>query len=468
MKTRALVLTLLCSFSLLSAEMTKPPECVCSPAMISRAFTQVAKVATPAVVFIKAQSAPVPQEELYGTNPFNDDFFQRFFGMPPNMQPKQTPQISQGSGFFVSQDGYILTNAHVVRGAEKITVYFNDGKELDASIIGADPHTDVAVIKVEGKNFPFLELADSDKIEVGEWVVAIGSPFQLQASVTVGVVSAKGRQDLQINDFEDFIQTDAAINPGNSGGPLLSLNKQVIGINTAIISRTGGYMGIGFAIPSNMAKYIMKQIIDTGIVTRGFLGVSLQPIDKDLADAFGLEKVEGALISEVIKGSPADTAGLKQGDIIVEYDKNSVKSLGSLRNDISMMAPGSKVYFKINRKGQLLTIPVVIGSASDTAVEASGIVSKLGLEVADLNADMASQLGLGPNEEGVVITKVRPGSPAAMAGIRPGFLIQAVNHTKVTNSSDFNKAIADASNQKRILLLVRQGKATRYYTFKME
>jgi len=465
-KTSTIFLTLISSLSLLTAQETTQ-NCICSPAMISKAFTQVAKKATPAVVFIKAQSAPAPQEDIYGANPFNDDFFQRFFGMPPNMQPRQTPQISQGSGFLVTKDGYILTNAHVVRGADKITVIFNDGRELDASIIGADTHTDVAVIKVEGKDFPFVDLGDSDKIEVGEWVVAIGSPFQLQASVTVGVVSAKGRQNLQINDFEDFIQTDAAINPGNSGGPLLDLNNCVIGINTAIISRNGGYMGIGFAIPSNMAKYIMKQIIDTGIVTRGFLGVSLQPIDKDLADAFGLDKAEGALISEVIKDSPADKAGLKQGDIILEYNKNSVKSLGSLRNDISMMAPGSKVFFKINRKGQILTVPVVIGSASDTAVEASGIVAKLGLEVNELSPETSEQTGYNKGD-GVLITKVKPGSPAATAGIRPGFLVQAVNHTKVTNMEEFNKAIAEASNQKRILLLIRQGKVTRYYTFKLE
>lgn len=227
-------------------------------------------------------------------------------------------------------------------------------------------------------------------------------------------------------------------------------------------------MGIGFAIPINMAHRIMTQIIETGVVTRGFLGVSLQPIDKDLADAFGLDKPEGALVSEVVKDSPADKAGIKQGDIILEYNKTSVKSLGSLRNDISMMTPGSKVFFKINRKGQILSIPIVIGSASNAAVEASGIVAKLGLEIDDLKPDMANQLGYSSKDEGVVVTKVKPGSAASMAGMRPGFLIQAVNHKKVSTMEDFNQAISDANNKKRILLLVRQGRTTRYYTFKVE
>ncbi len=319
------------------------PDCVCSPAMISKAFTDVAKKATPAVVFLKVESAPLQEEDAYGgMNPFGDEFFRRFFGTPPGGggPQKPQPQISQGSGFLVSSDGYIMTNAHVVSGADKITVVFNDGREMEGSVVGADSHTDVAIIKIEGKNFPFPRFGDSDKMEIAEWVIAIGSPFQLEASVTVGVVSAKGRQNLRINDFEDFIQTDAAINPGNSGGPLLNLNGDVIGINTAIFSRNGGYMGIGFAIPSKMASYVMKQIIESGVVTRGFIGVSLQPIDKDLADAFGLEKPEGALISEVVKGSPADKAGLKQGDIILEYNKVSVKSLGSFRNELAMMSPG--------------------------------------------------------------------------------------------------------------------------------
>jgi serine protease Do len=386
--------------------------CCCSPEMISKSFTAVAKKSIPAVVFIKTQSTSNEQDE-YGPyqNPFDqfgDDFFQRFFGMPPKGQPR-SPQISQGSGFFVSPDGYIMTNAHVVKGADKISVVLDDEREMDATLIGSDPHTDIAIIKIEGKGFPYLELGNSDKMEIGEWVVAIGSPFQLEASLTVGVVSAKGRQNLRITDLEDFIQTDAAINPGNSGGPLLNLDSEVIGINTAIVSRSGGYMGIGFAIPSNMAKNIMNQIMDKGIVTRGFLGVSLQPVDKDIADAFNLEKPEGALVSEVVKNSPADQAGLKQGDIILEYNNIPVKSLGSFRNDISLMSPGTKLDLKVNRKGQILMIPVTLGSASDNLASSGGVVQKLGIEVDNLSPELRNQLGYSTGEEGVVITKVKPG-----------------------------------------------------------
>ncbi len=448
---------------------------VCTPQQTAKAFTAVAKKCIPAVVFIKVQTNSLDLEDgsFYGPqNPYDfnaDDFFNKFFGTPGRgAQPqKPQPQVSQGSGFLVSADGYIMTNAHVVKCADKITAVLNDGREIDATLVGADSHTDIAIIKIEGKDFPFLKMGDSDEIDIGEWVIAIGSPFQLEASVTVGVVSAKGRQNLKITDFEDFIQTDAAINPGNSGGPLISLCSEVVGINTAIVSRSGGYMGIGFAIPSNMAKNIMAQIIDKGSVTRGFLGVSLQPVDKDIADAFNLSKPEGALISEVIKDSPAEKAGLKQGDIIVEYNKQHIKSLQSFRNEISLMAPGSIIKLKVNRKGQILTLPVTLGTSNDTLNVNGSIVQKLGMEIDNLTPDVAKQLGYTQKEEGVVITKIKPGSTAALAGLRPGFLIQAVNHKKVTNIEEFNEAISQTEN-KRILLLIRQGNATRFYSIKVE
>lgn len=450
-------------------------NCICSAEQMSKAFTAVAKKATPAVVFIKVQSNTPDQEEgsyPYGyQNPYdfnNEDFFHRFFGMPYRgaQPPRPQPQLSQGSGFLITADGYIMTNAHVVKGADKMTAVLNDGRELDATLVGADPHTDIAIIKVEGKDFPFLQLGDSEAIDIGEWVIAIGSPFQLEASVTVGVVSAKGRQNLKITDFEDFIQTDAAINPGNSGGPLLDLKGEVIGINTAIVSRNGGYMGIGFAIPSNMAKNIMTQLINNGSVTRGFLGVSLQPVDKDIADAFNLPKPEGALISEVVKDSPADKAGLKQGDIILEYNKQPVKSIQSFRNEVSLMNPGTVVTLKVNRKGQILSIPVTLGT-HDSMTSSGSIVQKLGMEIDTLTPDLAKQLGYTQREEGIVITKIKPGSIAATAGLRPGFLIQAVNHKKVTTIDEFNEAIKQPEN-KRILLLVRQGNVTRFYSIKVE
>lgn len=456
------------------AESRSDSKCLCTADQTSKAFTSVAKKAIPAVVFIKISSSVPDQDDSFSPgyqNPFDyfgDDFMKKFFGSPYGKQPDRAPQLSQGSGFFVTADGYILTNAHVVKGADKISVVLHDGREIDATLIGSDSHTDVAVIKVEGKDFPFIHLGDSDAMDIGEWVVAIGSPFQLEASLTVGVISAKGRQNLRITDLEDFIQTDAAINPGNSGGPLLNLNSEVIGINTAIVSRTGGYMGIGFAIPSNMAKNIMNQIIDKGVVTRGFLGVSLQPVDKDIADAFNLEKPEGALISEVVKDSPADKAGLKQGDIILEYNRTPIKSLGGFRNEISLMHPGSTVNLKINRKGQILNYTITLGTSSDNIVATGGMVAKLGLEVDNLSPEVAKQLGYSAGEEGVVVTKIKPGSPSAMTGIRPGFLILAINHKKIMNVNDFNEALNDPANKKRVLILARQGNVTRFYSIKMD
>lgn len=431
-----------------------------------KTFTSVAKTAIPAVVFIKTEGVSDSSNERNSSDPFADEFFQRFFGGSPRSQ-KKAPEISQGSGFFVSSDGYILTNAHVVKGADKITISYDGGKELDATLIGADSHTDLAVIKVEGSGFPFLQLGNSDTLEIGEWVAAIGSPFQLEASLTVGVISAKGRQDLQITDFEDFIQTDAAINPGNSGGPLLNLDSEVIGINTAIVSRTGGYMGIGFAIPSNMAKCIMAQIIDKGSVTRGFLGVSLQSIDKDIADAFHLEKPEGVLVSEVVKGSPADKAGVKQGDIIVEYNGVPIKSLGGFRNDISLTAPGSTVELKINRKEKIIKISVPLGTASEALSSSGAAMQKLGLDIENLSPELRKQLGYAKGEEGIVISKVKPGSPAALAGLRPGFLILAVNHKKVSSVEEFDEVAGTPDSKNRILLLIKHGSVTRFYSIKM-
>ncbi len=470
-----IIAALLVTFSIQAAPAKAKPEsasCECGPQQFSKAFTKVAKQASPAVVFIKVEVNPADTDNFGLQNgqgpysPFNDDFLQRFFGFQGKPSTPQ-PQIGQGSGFIVSADGYIMTNAHVVKGADKIEVTLNDGEVKTATVIGADPHTDLAIIKMETKDSPFIQLGDSESLEVGEWVIAIGSPFQLQASVTVGVVSAKGRQGLNISDMEDFIQTDAAINPGNSGGPLLDLNGNVIGINTAIVSRSGGYMGIGFAIPSNMARNVMDQIIKKGSVTRGFLGVSLQPVDKEIAAGFNLSKVEGVLISGIEKGSPAEKAGLQQGDIILEYNNKPIKSLQSFRYDISLMNPESKVNLKVNRKGKIMTFTVTLGSAAEGATPAV-ISQKLGIEVENLNAELSRQLGYTTGDEGVVVTKVKPGSPAAMVGIRPGFLIQAINHKKIANTSDYEAALNDTSQNKRVLMLVRNGKMTRFYSIRID
>ncbi len=475
---RCFLLCLICTFALhpLAARSNDSEhECTCSPKQISKAFSNVAKEAMPAVVFIKVESCdsdegyehPGSQGMPSPYDNFGDDFFNRFFGGPGRAQKPQ-PQLSQGSGFIITPDGYIVTNAHVVHQADKMTVTMNDGSEANATLIGEDPHTDLAVIKIDGTNLPYVSFGDSETMDIGEWVVAIGSPFQLEASLTVGVISAKGRQNLRITDLEDFIQTDAAINPGNSGGPLLNLDSEVIGINTAIVSRSGGYMGIGFAIPSNMAKVITEQIISKGNVTRGFLGISMQPVDKDIADAFNLDRAEGALVAEVVKDSPAEKAGVKQGDIILEYNGCTIKSIGGFRKDVSMMQPGTTISLKINRKGEIITIPVELSIAVSDQISNNGAVQKLGFEVSNLTPDLAQKLGYKADEEAVVITKIKPGSPSAQAGLRPGFLIIAINHKKVKNVEEFNEVLNETGSKKRILILARQGNLTRFYSLKMD
>ncbi len=468
----ALLLAAACP--LLSAHQNHAP-CDCDPKQTSKAFTAVAKTATPAVVFIKAEGTASPDElfnaPLSPFDYFGDDFLNRFFGIQPKERggPRQMPsQVSQGSGFIVSEDGYVITNAHVVHGADKITVVLNDSREMGATLIGTDPTTDVAVLKVDAKNLPFIRFGDSEGMEVGEWVVAIGSPFQLEASLTVGVISAKGRQGLKITALEDFIQTDAAINPGNSGGPLLNLDSEVIGINTAIVSKSGGYMGIGFAIPSNIAKHVMKQLIENGSVVRGFLGVSLQDVDNEIAEAFNLERPEGALVTEVIKDSPAEKGGIKQGDIIIAVNDTAIKSPGALFKAISFMDPDTTVTLKINRKGKVMTLKIKIGKSTDSILSAAGVVQRLGLEVQDLTPETAKQLGYSADTEGVVISRLKPSSTAAQAGLRPGFLILAINHKKVKSVAEFNEAINQEPSKKRVLILARQGNITRFYSIRLD
>ena len=446
-------------------------ECNCSARSLSKAFTKVAKQATPAVVHIRVESAPdndSQEADPYGF--FNDEFFRKFFEMPN--QPQRQPQMSQGSGFFITADGYVMTNYHVVANAKKITVVTQDdtGNEFNAQLVGGDPQTDIAIIKVDNTNqtiFPYLDLGNSDDVEICEFVIAIGNPFQLEASVTVGVISAKGRQNLKITELEDFIQTDAAINPGNSGGPLLNLDGEVIGINTAIVSRSGGYMGIGFAVPSNIAKTVSRQLIDTGSVTRGFLGVSLQPIDKDLAEALGLEKPEGALVADVIADSPAAAAGVQQGDIILEINGVIVKGPATLRNDVMLNQPGAKVALKINRKGKIMTIQVTLGCCSKNSIAATENNQLLGISVNNMTPEFVKQYRLNPNDEGVVITEVKRGSLGAKIGLKPGYVIISLNHKKIINVETFNEALGSVEKGKKILMLVRAGDVSRFFSLKL-
>jgi serine protease Do len=440
--------------------------------MMSRGFSKVAEEATPAVVFIRAEVKS--QGPGYGENgeqldAFSQEFFRRFFGGQGGMMPdQQHPPFSHGSGFIVSKDGYILTNNHIVGNAQNIEVRLHDGRKLDATLVGTDPQTDVAVIKIDADDLPFLQLANSDATEVGEWAIAIGSPFGLDATVTVGVISAKGRNELHITDLEDFIQTDAAINPGNSGGPLLDLDGHVVGVNTAIVTGSGGYMGIGFAIPSNMAQRVMDQLIKDGAVTRGFLGVTMQPVDSDLATAFGLDKPTGALVTEVMADSPAAIAGIQQEDIILEFNGQKVDSINGLRNQVSMIEPGSKVNITVHRNGRKLKKTVTIKPHPDAAAGPGTLAHTLGLEVDPLDEKLAQQLNY-QNEAGVVVKRVETGSPAAKVGIKPGALIVRVNRTPVTTPDEFYNALEEAAKiSDRVLLLVRQGQAMRFVSLKLD
>lgn len=434
---------------------------------MAKNFTEVAKNSIPAVVSIKVKALGKKGWQNHN-DPTNDEIWQYFFGPRGQSPQSQGPEIGQASGFIISPDGYILTNNHVVRDADEILVVGDEGKEYKGKVVGQDPQTDLAVVKIDATDLPFLKLGNSDDLEIAQPVMAIGAPLGLNASVTVGVVSAKGRNNLDILKFEDFIQTDAAINRGNSGGPLLNEDGEVIGINTAIVSSNvgGGHMGIGFAIPSNIAQQIMEQLITTGDVTRGFMGVALQQVDQDLASAFGHERAEGALIAEVSKGSPAEKAGLKQGDIILKYNNLKAANITALRNAIALMKPGSKINLSVLRNGKMLSIPIEIGTFPTAQTFVANRENKLGFEVDSLTPEIARNLGL-TNEQGVVISKVDPGSPCAWAGIKKGALLISINHKKVQTIEDVNDALSKAEGGKPVLLLIKQGDATRYISLKV-
>jgi serine protease Do len=445
----------------------------------SRAFSDVAKQAIPAVVFIQVEKVVEVgggAQGPYLNDPFNffgDDFLERFFGgRPQRGAPQRRRQVmGQGSGFLISKDGYILTNNHVVGDADRILVTLHDGREFTATRIGSDPKSEVAVIRIEGDDFPFVGLGDSDALEIGEWVIAIGNPFGLSETLTVGVVSAKGRSNIGIAEYEDFIQTDAAINPGNSGGPMLSLDGKVVGINTAIYSQSGGYMGIGFAVPINMARAIKDQLVATGSVVRGFLGIQLNPqeMDEDLAASFGLPRTGGVLVAEVIPDSPADRAGLLAGDIILELAGEPVSNSGAFRNRVALLEPETQVELRVFRNGKEIDLNVTIGTLSGdgVALGAERTAETIGLAVQDLNAELARRFGFD-YDQGVIITGVEPGSAAARAGLRPGFVITAVNDSAVLNTQDFYDALAAARPAGLVRFRVKSQRYTWYVVIRLD
>jgi len=445
---------------------------------MGKAFATIAGKASPAVVGIKvtkiAQSDALSRDELDGgpSGPLNeDDLFQYFFRrrMPRQYSRPQPKEIAQGSGFVVTADGYILTNNHLVGQTEKVSVKLSDGRTMDAKVIGADPDSDVAVIKVEAEGLPCLELADSASLEVGEWVIAIGNPFGLSHTVTAGIVSAKGRSSLGVANYEDFIQTDAAINFGNSGGPLLNLDGKVVGMNTAIIG-PGGNIGIGLAIPINMAKDIYKQLKETGSVVRGFLGVFPTDIEPDMAEFFGLKDTKGVLISQVTENSAADEAGLKRGDVVTEFDGVPVDSANDFRMRVAMHKPGSKVDLVVLREGKRMDFSVKLAQRPDEATASSEqpeSPGRLGFTVQALTEELAQRLGY-EGLDGVVVTEIEAGSQADEKGIRRGALIREVDRERVGNVREFKDAVRKAQGRGKILLLVRDDGVDRYVVLQQD
>ena len=424
-------------------------------------FAPVLKPALPAVVSImSSRVVKTPQ------TPFsNDPFFQQFFGGHlPHGQQKQR-ELGLGSGVIISPDGYILTNEHVVDKATDIKVVLADKRQFAGKVIGADSKTDIAVVKIAATGLPTITLGDSSKLQVGDYAFAIGNPFGVGETATMGIISATGRNGLDIEDYEDFIQTDAAINPGNSGGALLNARGEVIGINTAILSGgSGGNQGVGFAIPINMAKYVMDAILKYGKVTRGYIGVGIQEVTPALAKAFNIPPEKGALISSVDPNSPGAKAGLQRGDVITELNGKPVAGPNDLRLKVATMSPGTTVHVKILRNGESREVTFELGespsskSASNTSTSSTESSPMRGVQVDQLTNELRQQLGIKPETKGVVVTEVPDGSPAADAGVQRGDVIEQINRQPVNSISDYQRLIAQAGKQPLVLLINRKGR----------
>lgn len=409
------------------------------------AFIDVSEKVTPSVVNI--QAARVSRTPRLG--PLFEDFFNEMFR---GRRLPQQKSRSLGSGVIISSDGYILTNEHVIKGAEEIKVKLSDDRVYEGRLVGSDPRTDVAVLKIEStEKLPAAVLGDSDKLQVGQWALAIGNPFGLDRTLTVGVVSATGRTNVGIEDYEDFIQTDASINPGNSGGPLLNIYGEVVGINTAIVASG---QGIGFAIPINMARAISDQLMTTGQVVRGWLGVSIQDLSAELADSFGLDRATGALVNQVLPDSPAQQAGIRRGDILLELQGRTIRNASDLQQLIANTPAGKTVDLKILREGRESTIQVTIKPRGQVAGASSGERQSLGLTLVNTEQN-----------RGIAVRDVASGSIGAEAGIRPGDIILSLNNVKLTDLLSFDRALKEAQTTKIVRLLIKRGEAMLYLAF---
>ncbi|MGZ3560043.1 MAG: DegQ family serine endoprotease [Thermodesulfobacteriota bacterium] len=436
-----------------------PVSAVSESPMVPANFSELAEMVRPGVANIqvvkKVKNIDFGFRNFrspYGDkNPFGDFFGPFSEGNPP----RDFEQRGVGSGFVMNQQGYILTNNHVVEDADQIKVKFANGKEYNGKIVGRDPKTDLALLKIEGAtDLHPLKLGNSDDLKVGNWVVAVGSPFGLEQTVTAGIVSAKGRV-IGSGPYDNFIQTDASINPGNSGGPLINMKGEVVGINTAIIASG---QGIGFAIPVNMAKEIAPQLQEKGHVTRGWLGVSIQEVTPELAKSFALKEKKGALVAQVVPGSPAEKAGIEQGDVIVEFDGKEVASSKDLPLIVSSTPVGKSITIKLSRNGKVFDRQVKVGEMEQKAEVANAPSSHkpLGITVQNITPEIAQGLGL-KREAGVVVTRVEPGSPAANAGIQTGDVIREVDRKPIKDVDDFVQKIEKSKDQENILLFLQRG-----------
>lgn len=448
-----------------------PAECLALSSktmpLASNIFVEIAKKQNPAVVNVSVKAkTQFSQRNFQSPDPFKD-FYEKFFGDQQNRRPRR----GMGSGFIIDKEGHILTNYHVVEGAEEIVVLLENDKEYTAKLIGSDSKTDIALIKIENDavgagHFPHLKMGDSEHLEVGEWVVAIGNPFGLSHTVTVGVVSALGRS-IGAGPYDEFIQTDASINPGNSGGPLINLNGEVIGINTAIISgNSGGNVGIGFAIPINIAKTILKDLKEKGTVTRGWLGVMIQKITPELAKSFGLDSNEGALVGDVIPEGPADKAGIKRGDVIVRFNGHEIKNMETLPKVVAATRPNKVVDVEIVRNGKKKVLSVSIDLLKDPRELKVAKADPLGMQVQDITPDIAKSLQL-EDTVGVLVSDVTAGKSASESGVRRGDVITEVNRTPVRSLEDYNRIIAAVQKGSSVLFLVRRGGSTIYIAVKV-
>jgi len=429
------------------------------------AMAEVVTAVKPAVVNIASTRILEKRE-----NPspfFNDPFFRRFFGeeFGPSGKPRKYKQSGLGSGVIVDENGYILTNNHVIKDADEIVVKLSDKREFKGKVIGTDAKTDLAVIKIDSNNLPVLKLGDSDELKVGETVLAIGNPFGLSHTVTSGIVSATGRAQVGIADYEDFIQTDAPINPGNSGGALVSIRGELVGVNTAIFSTTGGYQGIGFAIPSNMVKTVMESLIKTGKVTRGWLGVNIQPLTPDLAKQFNLKEEKGVLVGDVVENSPAEKAGLQRGDVMVTFDGKDIRDALSLRNMVANTLPDTAVVINIIRDAKPETVRVIISETpEETQTLSKSFDNQLkGVYVQTLTPELSKSMGIPKQMQGVVITDIEEGSPAEGILGRDDVLME-INKNKIIDTKGYEAVVSKIGPNQNILLLIYRKGSTLYIT----